>query len=115
MWSTRSPAYHLVGFSTLGEYWTAAKPPSERLAHHLVGFSNLGEHWTAAKPPSERLAHHSVGFFKLRRNGFAAKSPTGGFQTQIKATTIAQEDCKTLVFDKQITKVFLITFIRTST
>ena len=41
-------------------------------------FSNLGEYWTAAKPPSVRLAHHSVGFFKLRRNGFAAKSPTEG-------------------------------------
>ena len=52
-----------------------------------------------------------VGFsFELRRNGFAAKSPTGGFQTQIKATTIVPEDCKALVFDKQITKVFLITF-----
>ena len=61
--------------------------------------------------PSERLAHHSVGFsFELRRNGFAAKSPTGGFQTQIKATRIIQEDCKALVFGKQITKVFLITF-----
>ena len=40
---------------------------------HLVvladadGASNLGEYWTAVKPPSERIAHHSVGFFKLRR------------------------------------------------
>ena len=30
-------------------------------------FSNLGEYWTAAKPPSERIARHSVGFFILRR------------------------------------------------
>ena len=30
-------------------------------------FSNLGEYWTAAKPESERLANHSVGYFKLRR------------------------------------------------
>ena len=29
--------------------------------------SNLGEYWTAAKPPSGRVAHHSVGFFKLRQ------------------------------------------------
>ena len=28
---------------------------------------NLGEYETAAKPPSERVALHSVGFFKLRR------------------------------------------------
>ena len=30
-------------------------------------FSSLGGYWTAAKPPSGRAAHHSVGFFKLRR------------------------------------------------
>ena len=29
--------------------------------------SYLGEYWTAAKPPSGRVALHSVGFFKLRR------------------------------------------------
>ena len=54
-------------FYYLGEYWTTAKPPSERQTHHLLGFSNLGEHWAAAKPPSGRQTHHSVGFYKLRR------------------------------------------------
>ena len=73
-WTAAKPpservSLHSVGFlSNLGEYWTTAKPPSERVALHSVGFLlNLGKYWTAAKPPSGRIAHHSVGFHKLRR------------------------------------------------
>ena len=47
----------------LGEYWTAAKPPSERFALHSVGFLNLGEYGVAAKPSDERIALHSKDFF----------------------------------------------------
>ena len=44
-----------------------AKSPSEKIGSHSERVLYLGEYWTAAKPPSERVARHSVGFFKLRR------------------------------------------------